>query len=60
MKNNQSPPKIKNIFKNMFTAVNPDELIAQGKKTELSKTLTVFDLIILFYYKNFINCYRSL
>lgn len=39
--------KIVNLFQNMFTAKNPDDLIAQGKKTELSKTLTVLDLIIL-------------
>lgn len=31
----------------MFTAKNPDVLIAEGKKSELSKTLTVWDLIIL-------------
>lgn len=40
-----------NIFKtiagNMFRAKNPDELIAEGKKSELSKSLTVWDLIIL-------------
>lgn len=39
--------KIKEILYNMFTPKNPDELIAAGKKSELKKTLTVFDLIIL-------------
>lgn len=31
----------------MFRAKSPDVLIAQGKKSELEKTLTVWDLIIL-------------
>jgi len=31
----------------MFTAKDPDVLIAEGQKSELNKTLTVFDLIIL-------------
>lgn len=31
----------------MFHVKNPDVLIAEGKKSELSKSLTVFDLIIL-------------
>lgn len=46
---NRSPlsTKFKNIFKNMFTAKDPDVLIAEGQKSELNKTLTVFDLIIL-------------
>ena len=47
MKNSQSPTKFKTIIKNMFNIKNPDELIAESKKSELSKTLTVFDLIIL-------------
>ena len=38
---------IKEIVYNMFTPKNPDELIAAGKKSELKKTLNVFDLIIL-------------
>lgn len=47
MKNNQLLVKLRTIFTNMFTAKSPDELIAAGKKTELSKTLNVWDLIIL-------------
>ena len=47
MKNNQLSTKFKKLFQNMFTAKNPDVLIAEGKKSELSKTLTVWDLIIL-------------
>ena len=38
---------IKTIFKNMLKIKNPDALIAEGKKSELKKTLTVFDLIII-------------
>src|SRR5574344_1910469 len=38
---------VKTIFLNMFKVKNPDELIAEGKKSELKKTLNVFDLIIL-------------
>lgn len=44
---NQSLTKFKRVIKNMFTAKNPDVLIAEGKKSELSKSLTVWDLIIL-------------
>lgn len=47
MNNNQLQANIKNIFKNMFTIKSPDELLAEGKKSELKKTLTIFDLIIL-------------
>ena len=47
MKNNQSSTKFTKLLKNMFTAKNPDVLIAEGKKSELSKTLNVWDLIIL-------------
>lgn len=39
--------KLKIILKNMFTAKNPDALIAEGQKSELEKTLTAWDLIIL-------------
>lgn len=35
------------ITKNMLKVKNPDELIADGQKSELSKSLTAFDLIIL-------------
>ncbi len=38
---------IKSIIKNAFTVKNADELIAASKKTELKKTLNVFDLIII-------------
>lgn len=47
MNNNQLLTKFKHIFKNMFKTKSPDDLIAEGKKSELSKTLTVWDLIIL-------------
>lgn len=45
--NNQSQTKFNKITKNIFKIKNPDILIAEGKKSELSKTLTAFDLIIL-------------
>lgn len=45
--NNQSQTKFNKITKNIFKIKNPDVLIAEGKKSELSKTLTAFDLIIL-------------
>lgn len=45
--NNQSQTKFNKIAKNIFKVKNPDALIAEGKKSELSKTLTAFDLIIL-------------
>lgn len=44
---NQLQTKFKTVFQNMFKVKNPDDLIAEGKKSELSKSLTVFDLIIL-------------
>ncbi len=47
MKNYQLLTKIKRLSKNMFKVKSPDALIAEGKKSELSKTLTAFDLIIL-------------
>lgn len=47
MKKHQPLIKIKTVIKNMFKAKSPDELIAEGKKSELSKTLNVWDLIIL-------------
>lgn len=47
MKNHKFLNKIKRIIKKMFKAKNPDALIAEGKKSELSKTLTAWDLIIL-------------
>lgn len=47
MNNNQLLINFKKLFKNMFTAKDPDVLIAEGKKSELSKTLGVWDLIIL-------------
>lgn len=39
--------KLKHLSKKLFKVKSPDELIAEGKKSELSKTLTVVDLIIL-------------
>jgi APA family basic amino acid/polyamine antiporter len=47
MRNNQLLTKIKNLAKNMIKIKSPDELIAEGQKSELNKTLTVWDLIIL-------------
>lgn len=47
MKNNLLSTRLKYIIKKMFKAKSPDALIAEGKKSELSKTLTVLDLIIL-------------
>lgn len=44
---NQITTKLKTLIANMFRAKNPDDLIAEGKKSELSKSLTVWDLIIL-------------
>lgn len=38
---------IKNIISNMLTKRSPDELIATSKKSELKKTLNVFDLIVI-------------
>ncbi len=47
MKNSQLLTKIKTLTKNMLKVKSPDELIAEGKKSELNKTLTAGDLIIL-------------
>lgn len=44
---NQLQTKLKRISQNLFKVKSPDTLIAEGKKSELSKTLTAFDLIIL-------------
>lgn len=38
---------IKNIIGNMLKKRSPDELIATSKKSELKKTLNVFDLIVI-------------
>ena len=38
---------MKTILKNAFKIKSPDELIAVSKKSELKKTLNVFDLIVL-------------
>lgn len=43
----QLSTKFKNVISNLFKVKNPDDLIAEGKKSELKKTLTAFDLIIL-------------
>lgn len=47
MTNKQLQTKFSTIIKNMFTAKNPDDLIAEGKKSELKKTLNIMDLIVL-------------
>lgn len=47
MNNNQLLAKTKRLAKKIFKVKSPDALIAEGKKSELSKTLTVWDLIIL-------------
>ena len=39
--------ELKNIISNALKKKSPDELIAVSKKSELKKTLNVFDLIIL-------------
>ena len=38
---------LRNIFSNALKKKSPDELIAVSKKSELNKTLNVFDLIII-------------
>ena len=38
---------IKNIINKAFTLRSTDDLIATSKKTELKKTLNVFDLIVI-------------
>lgn len=45
--NNHLQIKIKQILHKMFKIKTPEELIEQGKKSELSKSLNVWDLIIL-------------
>lgn len=45
--NNPLQLSIRHIAKNLFKTKNTDDLIAEGEKSELSKTLNVFDLIIL-------------
>lgn len=47
MNNNLLLTKFKNIFKRMIKLKSPDALIAEGQKSELDKTLTVWNLIIL-------------
>lgn len=47
MSKNRPSGKFKTIWHNMLKVKNPDVLIAEGQKSELSKTLTVFDLIVL-------------
>lgn len=47
MNNNLSRTKFSQILKNILKIKKPDVLIAEGKKSELSKSLTAFDLIIL-------------
>lgn len=45
--NNPLSLKLKHLAKNLFKTKSADELIEEGEKSELSKTLTIFDLIIL-------------
>lgn len=47
MKNSQVLPSIKRLVKRLIKTKSPDELIAEGKKSELSKTLNVVDLIVI-------------
>lgn len=47
MKQKLLQTKLARIFGNMLKVKSPDTLIAEGQKSELSKSLTVFDLIIL-------------
>lgn len=47
MNNNRLLTKFRNLSKNIFKIKNTDELIAEGQKSELNKTLTVWNLIIL-------------
>lgn len=47
MKNSQLLHKLSRISKNLLKTKSPDELIAEGKKSELSKTLNVMDLIVI-------------
>lgn len=47
MNNNQLLTKLRNLFKNIIKVKSADELIAEGQKSELSKTLTAWNLIIL-------------
>ena len=39
--------ELKSIIQNALKKKSPDELIAVSKKSELKKTLNVFDLIVL-------------
>ncbi len=45
--NNQLLTKFKALAKNLLKVKNPDDLISDGQKSELEKSLTAFDLIIL-------------
>lgn len=47
MSNNLLLAKIKHVFNKAIKVKNPDELIADGQKSDLKKSLTVWDLIIL-------------
>lgn len=47
MTNSQLLLKLRHIAKNLIKVKNTDDLIAEGNKSELSKTLNVFDLIII-------------
>lgn len=47
MKNYQLPRNLLRLSKNLLKTKSPDELIAESKKSELKKTLTVVDLIVI-------------
>lgn len=47
MKNNQLLPSIKRFYKRLSKTKSADQMIADGNKSELSKTLNVFDLIVI-------------
>ena len=47
MMKNQFLLKISHVLKKAFKTKSPDELIATGNKSELSKTLNVMDLIVI-------------
>ena len=44
---------IRNIIANCLAKRSADELIATSKKSELKKTLNVFDLIVIIVYSPF-------
>lgn len=47
MKNNQLLPSLKRLGRRLIKIKSPDQMIADGNKSELSKTLNVVDLIVI-------------